>query len=855
MKKKAIKIAAASAVAASAFVASPAFAANNGTSVITTVDNAVVQMSKAYHTYSDVTATGKFADINAVYKQYNAAKAAYASAKAVVVKAGGAQKDAYLAKLDDAYKTNLTDRVVPYIDAYNYAINNLVANKVALQNAIDAKDIANVYKYYNEISYQLKVRTVILDRVYGQTTRELLRSSFKADAQALRDSMQYDVTVGVKIVAVKDALAAGKLDVAKVAVDQINLYLPKITDTFKAELTKAAKDANDAYEATQTPKVTSVTALNSTQLVVKFNKELDKTDVTADKFKVEGQAAPTVSLADDNKTVTLTYANVEGNALAIVVEPIKTKADAKVSTERYVSKLTYTDTVTPSVSKVDYTYSADGKTATAKFTFSEPLFAAGTVSVNGLAVTPATLDLAKGEVSVSGLEVGKTYKVDFVGTTDVAKNIANPITQTITVPAQVKDEVKPVASVSISANKVTLQFSEEVSTIGTVTINGTDYTSSFVKDTNGKTKYVLDAQAAGALNAVNFLNATVVVDGYKDNATVANAGEKVTTTGTLTADRTAPSFVSATVSSDNSKILLTFNDEVKAGDLTGADELVLKAKDGVTITNQKVDLTAANVAYGYDLDGKDGIKDAEKNIVAIANPLAAKSSYTFDLVGKVVADSYSNKVADTLTFSLNVGEVAPGTANPQAIVAFTNVAAAGNVITVNYNKEMGDSALVASNYRFAGQALPSNATLKFVNSRNIVEITLPAGSVAVNGTYVLEVTGVADKVGNTLANGKASSSFYVGETVAPTATKVTVDNSKQFTVDFSEALAAAAKVDGVTVKVNGTTVDATVAVVGGKLVVTTAKDFAQTDAITVEFKDTNLADANGNKVANTVISK
>jgi hypothetical protein len=604
-----------------------------------------------------------------------------------------------------------------------------------------------------------------------------------------------------------------------------------------------------------TPAVDSVTVLNSTQLVVKFNKELDKADVTADKFKLEAKGTPAVSVADDNKTVTLTFGNVEGNLTSFIVEAIKTKADAKVSTQRYVSKLTYTDVVAPAATKVEYTYSADGKTATAKFTFSEPLSATGVVSVNGVAVVPSAVDVAKGEVSVSGLEVGKSYKVDFVGTTDVKGNIANPISQSITVPAQVKDEVKPVAAVSISANTVTLQFSEEVATLGTVTINGgANQFGSFVQDANDKTKYVLDAQAAGALNGVNFLNATVVVDGFKDKA--GNAAEKVTTSGTLTADRTAPAFVSAAASADNSKILLTFNDEVKAGDLTSTDELVLKVKDGVTLTNSKLDLTSANVHYGVDLDGKDGIKGAEKNVVAIDYTLTAKSSYAFDVAGKVFADSYNNKVADTLTFSLNVGEVTPGTTTPQAVVNFAKTpTAVGNVITVDYTEDMGDSALVASNYKFAGNALPSGSTLKFVDSRKTVQITLPAGFVTVNGLYVLEATGVIAKDNDTLVNGKVSASVLVGETIAPVATKVNVADSKHLTVDFSESVNASAAVAGVTVKVNGTAVTSVATVVNNKLAIVTDKDFALTDSITVEFKDTNLQDANGNKVANSTISK
>jgi hypothetical protein len=595
MKKKAIKIAAASAIAASAFVASAPLQSEAASNVQSEVSKAVTQMQKAYHTYSDVTAKGQFADLKAVYKEYNAAKVAYANAKAVVNKAGGSQKDANLALLDVNYNDLIAKRVVTYIDAYNYG-KALEGLKNDLAAALTAKDWNTAEAKYHQISYELKTRTVILDRVYGKTARELLRSEFKASAQELRDSIKNEVTVKMALDAAAKAL---QLSTPDLATAKTQIVKAEAALTLVDKNTEMGKDlvtyytaVKTGYEALVTPAVDSVTALNSTQLVVKFNKEIDKTDL-AGKFILEGKNLDAVAttVADDNKTVTLTFNNVEGKDIGFLVEPIKTKADAKVTTERYLTKLTYTDVVAPSTSKVEYTYSVDGKTATAKFTFSEPLSSTGVVSVNGVA-TLATADLAKGEVSVSGLEVGKSYKVDFVGTTDVKGNIANPISQSITVPAQVKDEVKPVAAVSISANTVTLQFSEELSTLGTVTINGTTY-AGFVQDTNDKTKYVLDAQAAGALNGVNFLNTTVVVDGFKDKA--GNAGEKVTTSGTLTADRTAPAFVSAAASADNSKILLTFNDEVNAGDLLTADELVLKVKDGVTLTNSKLDLNSTNV--------------------------------------------------------------------------------------------------------------------------------------------------------------------------------------------------------------------------------------------------------------------
>lgn len=84
-------------------------------------------------------------------------------------------------------------------------------------------------------------------------------------------------------------------------------------------------------------------------------------------------------------------------------------------------------------------------------------------------------------------------------------------------------------------------------------------------------------------------------------------------------------------------------------------------------------------------------------------------------------------------------------------------------------------------------------------------------------------------------------------------------NSKQLTVAFSENVqlaTGATAVTGVVVKVKGVEVSpANLAVVNGKLSVTTSADFGLADSISVEFKSASLADVNGNKVKDGSVSK
>lgn len=254
-KKKAIKLAAASAVAASAFVAAAPAQTDAASNVAVEVSKAVTQMKKAYHTYSDVTAQGKFAPIADVYKEYNAAKKAYANAKALVNKAGGADKDKHLAALEDTYAEYIAKRVITYIDAYNYA-TTLQDKQIALEEALKNKDWDAAEKQYHAISYELKTRTVILDRVYGKSTRELLRGSFKADAQAARDSIQNEVSVKIYFDKAEGLLNDGKLEEAKAAMDHVADYVAKLdkdTDFGAALLAKvaAAKENMKSFQFLQ----------------------------------------------------------------------------------------------------------------------------------------------------------------------------------------------------------------------------------------------------------------------------------------------------------------------------------------------------------------------------------------------------------------------------------------------------------------------------------------------------------------------------------------------------------------------------------------------------------------------------
>jgi hypothetical protein len=387
-KMKAIKLATASAIAASAFVAANPNAPQAATNVDAVVNQAKAQFKNAYYTYSQtVTKTGKFADIRKVYTEYNKAKKAYANAVALVKKAGGAKKDAYLADLDATYKEYITKRVVTYLDAYNYAVK-LDEMRKELEAAVAAKDIDKAEELYHKISYELKFRTVILDRVYGKTTRDLLRVQFKAKAQKLRDSLVYDITVSMKLRVAEEAINKGDLDAAEKALADAETALAKVTNIFKAKLISKEEAVKAAYKAKATPKVANVRGINATELVIHFNKAIDKSTV----IEASGANAGTLvdgvitvssldnhpvtindaeaTLSDNSKTLTLKLKDNEvfdGRYNVSITKGVIKTTDGK-EVAGYTATIKTGDNVAPTITKAQLT-----DTNKITLTFSEPV--------------------------------------------------------------------------------------------------------------------------------------------------------------------------------------------------------------------------------------------------------------------------------------------------------------------------------------------------------------------------------------------------------------------------------------------------------------------------------------------------
>lgn len=634
----------------------------------------------------------------------------------------------------------------------------------------------------------------------------------------------------------------------------------------REEFATMVKRTIDAVQEV-TPAVEAVKGLNAKELEVKFNTAVDAKDAAiTTKYAVEGVAITNAVVSEDGMTVTLTTdKEVKLTNGKVTVKPIKTKGDAKVLTEEFNKLITFADTTPVNVNSVE------AKGTTAVITFDEPVQSEGTISLNGTELSKDRYTLSGKKLTITGLTAEQSYKVDIVGATDFANNIANPIAVNFTVLKADVDNSKPTVSTAVNGTEITFDFSEELmkqnlnadaetKEYAKVTVGSTVFylTDADIKDTEDKTVFTIDAKSA--LGTATFINTNIKVEGQKDLA--GNVGDAFEFNAILSKDLTPATLVSTATkmlvaddvnaTTDVDALYLTFSEPVKV-----EGKLTVKTQNGIAYTTGKE--TAVKADAGFDVDGNGKIEGAEKNTVKVDIDLDSNSTYTFELSAKAVTDLAGNVTADTVTFNVTTGvfEATPETPTDSLVFGATPVVVTdNNVFTVEYAKDVTATATNAANYTLGGKELPAGTQLQFVDGTKKVRFTLPEGSITANGNYVLEASNVVDTKGNTLKGGKVTTQVALKENIVPVATKVTAVDSKTFTVDFSENIADQAAPTGVTVKIAGSTVElASITVAGGKLTATTKADYALTDSIVVEFKSTNLVDANNNKVKDGSIAK
>lgn len=572
-----------------------------------------------------------------------------------------------------------------------------------------------------------------------------------------------------------------------------------------------------------TPKVESVSAINASQIVVKFNKAVDK--ATAE------TTANYVLTKADSTTIAVTSAKVkeDGKSVLLTVTPITTKTTFTLTVKNvklngslteefplYSQVLTVEDKVNPEIADVVSKTNSDVATSVTVY-FTEPV-TAGAIKIDGVtkAYSLAT-DGMSATISGLSLDANKSHTLEIVNLTDTANNVNTLVSKTFNV---TKDVTAPTFTVSTeSDNKIVLTFDKavDVNTINTTNIVLKDEKLDTVAGygvsvpTGYDNKRVEITLPAGTYSSKDSRTFTIMTfDGVKDY--LGNKLAPTTKTVTINKDVTAPKLTSVEYVKDSTgkvtSVLFKYDEKV-----VETANLGLAAKDIVTgatvdlfgtLTDANVNVLSDGKTVKVDVQGVAVVKSGKLEISVPANfvkdtALTANGSKA----EKLVVDFGAGTTAE-----LKVQSVANPARN-QYVVTFTDV--------VTYA-----SATNPANYTINGVALPADTTITFdTTNKNKVTITLPAGFITADDTgAVLRVQNV-----ETVTGTKVSANTNV-ITVDDNAGPVIVKEKSQInangtlSIGFNEAVIAASPsvLNDLVFTVNGSTVtvgSGNVTVVGG----------------------------------------
>lgn len=729
------------------------------------------------------------------------------------------------------------------------------------------------------------------------TNNEVTQQAIDAQVKYLYDAEGNKTTVGGVDVAEAAVVAYEAAPITTLAEITTAEGLKAPADAAVAAVTTiATKEAFTARITTKTTAiatkkveltvlaVTSVSAINAKQIVVKFNKAVQ------------------AGVATGGAEVLTNYKLGSANPTRVTLNAAKTEATITFGTAGFVADLDkyvqFEVTGIKDASGKDVTdYKApllledkSKPVLATKFVapntvveFSEPVqvtagaLTGATVAVDGVTNTPYTVTndslvdtlVGASKITIPGLSAG-THRIDVIGAKDLAGNVLPEYTATVTVGS---DSTAPtVTSVTSEGNKVKVKFSEAVvnATLNAqatkrvwLTVDGVDVylTSTDQTDDNGL-EYEYDATSS--IISGDFKNVSVSVKGAVDASGNALAAATPAQTVLVTKDTTKPTVVGTTIKDD--KIIIKMSESIVVG-FTPFTTIngTYTTTDGVRNT---LAANTATAAYVYDANNDGDTTDAgeDKYVVLTVTDASLLSSaklkggtYTINLGAQFVKDTAAianEAAATTLSFT-----VASDSATSAVVTATPSQVSTG-LLQFAFNNVLTNAALDINKYTINGQPLPVGTELYFFGDKKTVRAQLPAGYIFVTGFRTVAVKDIVDENGNTLTTAaKNGLSISITENTKPVAQSVTLVDDKVLNVEMSEALADPAAATGIEVYVNGVKVDTTantLAFTKGngtngtdtRLTITATNSvFAPSQTIVVKFVEgSTLADVAGNKV-------
>ncbi|WP_290770047.1 MULTISPECIES: hypothetical protein [Exiguobacterium] len=725
------------------------------------------------------------------------------------------------------------------------------------------------------VKYKVVATKVELSEVKSEVMDDVL--SVTADVKNLKDGEKVELVVyanrdmNAALPAVEAEVKDGKLSVK-------SAKLPAGNHSFILRSGEVKTEAmNFVVEA---PMVKEVKAINAKELVVNFNKPVDKStilnsdgEVLASKLSATSLDSSAVtldgakaSLSADGMTLTIaaTGSQVFSGKYVVRLNADAVKTVSGVYFPAYTSPVfTAEDTVRPTFTGL--TYKATGE---AVFSFSEALNAsqadiASSLSVNGptletISASDVTIADDKKSFSIvlpSTMTLDANYTFAFTGLKDYANNIINPNPVSVTVVKSVRDNVNPTvtAVTPVDVNKVKVTFSEKIrpysASVGAdnavVTVSGAVVNPAYELDSTGTVAtFTTDATAAGVR--------TVAVTQAKDLAGngLTAAYSKVVQ---FSEDNVAPGYVKHEVKTEGSDRYLVISFNEKLGTING------------TVSGSYVDADNITRSTSASFFGSPLLSDDEMSVKVPLTADAVAGNYTLNLPTNFVEDASANtngSAARSISFSL--GNVVD-TTKPEVsvfaqhkasevttggLLAADSLTANNNKVTVKFDRAVtAATALNVSNYSIDGVSSPFTSAI-FKGNAQTVELTLRDGAITTNGTRNFSIRNVATSTGSVMEVKNASYSFV--ENVRATVTSARVLSATQIEVTLSEALDETTDGGDFEIFQNGSTtplVETSEVATGNKVVITVSPGLTSLTGLVVKPEATiDLADLNGNLV-------
>lgn len=232
------------------------------------------------------------------WNQFNAVKTAVAKAEAALSSVSYSDRLKFEAQLVEP-KTQL-QRAQAYLDAIT-ASTKIEIKRNALSEAVVANNLEQVETAYHQMTAEFRKQTILLDRVYGQSTRDKIRNVVKGPAEQLINYVKNDVTVHMFVKEALSYIQVGKYEEADKKIIEAQSILNSNILIWESSL---KKNIDEVVKA-QPVQLVSVSRVNNTSVTVKLNKAVSRVQVS--EFTFDNSLTVTNAvLSNDGTTVTLT---------------------------------------------------------------------------------------------------------------------------------------------------------------------------------------------------------------------------------------------------------------------------------------------------------------------------------------------------------------------------------------------------------------------------------------------------------------------------------------------------------------------------------------------------------------------